>query len=78
MAKKKVVVKNPRVERTYNGGTMTSAAFFGMIRQLLRQKSMHSWKPISQVKNEAKVTYKGINKRKKVAFKCGKCSEEVD
>lgn len=75
--KKKRVVKNPRIPRTHNGGTMTSAAFFGMLRNMFRQKSMHVWKPISQVKNEAKVLYKGTNKRQRVAFKCGQCGNEV-
>ena len=65
------------LEKPYNENTMTSSAFFGMIRQALRNKSRW-WKPILAVKNAAKIPYKGINKRRKFSYICGQCKKEFD
>jgi len=69
--------RKSKVEKLYNGGTMTSSAFFGMIRSALRSKSRW-WKPILNVKNAAKVTYKGDNKRRKFSYICSGCKNEFD
>jgi hypothetical protein len=72
MAKKKRATKTPR---TRNAGTMTDAEFFQWIRQILRKASVY-WKPISQVKKEAQVLYKGTNKRRKYSYVCNNCKNE--
>ena len=61
------------LEKPYNENSMTSSAFFGMIRAVLRRKTMFGWKPINKVREEAKVVYKGPNKRQKFAYICNKC-----
>lgn len=70
MAKKKIL-------KPYNSGTMSSAAFFGMIRSALRQKSRW-WKPILNVKNRGKIAYVGDNKRRKFSYICEECKKEFD
>ena len=67
MAKQKVV-------KEFNNGTMTSAAFFGMIRSALRNRSRF-WKPITQCKNDARRKYKGANKRQRWEYQCNKCKK---
>ena len=62
MPKKKVV--RSKTPKTRNAGTMTEVQFFQWIRQVLRKSSIY-WKPISQVRKEAQVPYKGANKRRK-------------
>jgi len=69
--------RKSKIEKPYNAGTMTSAAFFGMIRSRLRQASRW-WKPILNVKNAAKVPYKGDNKRRKFSYICSGCKKEFD
>lgn len=73
--KKKVVTKKNTVPKTRNAGTMTDAAFFQWIRQILRRASVY-WKPISQVRKEAQVLYKGNNKRRKYSYVCSNCKNE--
>lgn len=73
----KKVAKKSRVEKPYNQGTMSSSAFFGMIRSCLRQKSRW-WKPIMKVKNDAKIPYVGTNKRRKFSYVCSECFKEFD
>ena len=78
---KKVVVKNPRVTRTRNNGTLTESAFWGAIRAVLRQASRW-WKPLAECKKRAKRSYVGPNKRRKIAYECNHCkklflSEEI-
>lgn len=70
-------VRKSKVVKEWNDNTMTSAAFFGMIRSALRNKSRF-WKPIMKVKNAAKVSYKGPNKRRKFSYICGECKQEFD
>lgn len=69
--------RKPRVERTRNSGTMTESMFWNWIRQLLRRKSMY-WRPISNVRNKARVPYKGPNKRRKWSYKCSNCNKLFD
>ena len=69
MAKK---VKNPRVERTRNAGTMTESMFWSFIRSALRQKSRW-WKPAAAAKQAAKRAYKGPNKLQKWEYQCFQC-----
>jgi hypothetical protein len=73
--KKKKVIKNPRVPRTHNGGTMTKAQFFSMITSSLRQLSRW-YKPIQQVKQAAKrIKPKNVHGRHKVEFLCNGCGK---
>ena len=65
MAKKKVVVKNPRVERTREMGTLTESAFFGKIRSALRN-TFRYWKPMYAKLKQAKVGSK---------YRCAMCNE---
>lgn len=58
--------------KTRNNGTQTEAAFWGMIRSTLRQKSRW-WKPVKACKDKAKRKYVGDNKRQKWEYKCSKC-----
>lgn len=76
MAKKKVA--KPRkgaAPKTRNAGSMTEVQFFQWIRQVLRKASIY-WKPISQVRKEAQVAYKGPNKRRKYSYVCSSCNKE--
>jgi len=61
--------------KTRNSGTMTEAGFFQWLRQVLRKSSLY-WKPISQVRKDAQVTYKGDNKRRKYSYICSDCKKE--
>lgn len=72
---KKKIVKKVRVPRTRNNGTMTEAMFFQWLRSKLRRASMY-WKPISQARKDAQVSYKGPNKRRKYSYVCAKCHKE--
>jgi len=79
--KKKAAPRKPRknaMPKIRNNGTMTESAFFGWIRSKLRQMSMRGWKPVSQIRLEARVPYKGVNKRRKYSYICTKCKKEVD
>lgn len=60
--------------KTRNNNSMTDAAFWSFIRSALRQKSRW-WKPIQQVKQEARRAYKGDNKRQKFEYQCSICDE---
>ena len=75
--KKKRVVK-PRknaAPKIRNAGTMSEVAFFQWIRQILRKASLY-WKPVSQVRKEAQVIYKGPNKKRKYSYICSSCKKE--
>lgn len=78
MSKKKKVLKpkKSKVEKPFNHGTMSNAAFFGWLRSRLRKMSQ-AWKPIQIVKKEAKTPYKGDNKRRRFSYVCGKCGNAV-
>ena len=60
------------VEKTRSNGTMSEAAFWGMIRSALRQRSRF-WKPIQIARFRARRKYNGINKRQKFEYKCARC-----
>jgi len=75
---RKKAVRKPRANaapKTRNNGTMTDVQFFQWIRQILRKSSIY-WKPISQVRKEAQVLYKGPNKRRKYSYICSSCKKE--
>ncbi len=73
---KKFKAPKEKPKKEFGGGTLTKAAFFQSIRSALRQKSRF-FPPISQCRNDAKVPYKGENKRRKFSYVCGKCNNEV-
>jgi hypothetical protein len=74
--KKAPKTRKNRVEKPFNAGTMSNAAFFGWLRSRLRKMSQ-AWKPIQQVRKEAKVSYIGDNKRRKFSYVCNKCKTAV-
>lgn len=73
--RKVAAAKRQKAAKTRNAGTMTDAQFFQMIRHVLRRRTIF-WKPILNVKNRAKIAYKGPNKRRKFSFICEGCKEE--
>lgn len=75
MAKEKKP-KKAKVVKTRNNASMTESAFFGWLRSRLRRLSIY-WKPIQQVKQEAKVPYIGPNNRRKFSYVCGHCGNTV-
>ena len=80
---KKKKAKKPKkvrklLKKPFNNGTMSNSAFFGWIRSRLRKMSMMGWKPVSVVRNEAKVPYIGDNKRRKFSYICSECKQEKD
>lgn len=77
MPKKAAAKKKSRVDKPYNAGTMSESAFFGMIREGLRQKSRW-WKPILNTKKAAQIPYTGTNKRRKYSYLCSECGGEFD
>jgi len=75
MAKKKVSKPRKNAQpKTRNHFTMTESAFWSFIRSSLRQKSRW-WKPIMECKKQARIPYKGDNKRMKWLYKCAECNE---
>lgn len=67
--------KRQKVAKTMNSGTMTPAQFWQMIRHVLRKRTMF-WLPIIQRKNDARVPYKGPNKKRKYSYICEGCGKE--
>lgn len=74
---KKPVKRRKNIERPFADGTVSNAAFFGMIRAALRNKSRW-WKPISTCRDNAKIPYVGPNKRRKWMYKCESCGGIYD
>jgi len=75
MAKAKAKkVKKPPTAKPYNGGTMTEAAFWGMLRSGLRRQFRY-WKPIIAAKKAAQRPYVGPNKRQKFEYQCNHCKK---
>jgi hypothetical protein len=71
---KKAVIKKEKkvVVKPYNSGTMTSSAFFSMIRASLR-KSSRWWKPAQECKLKARRPYKGLKKQQRWEYQCNEC-----
>lgn len=65
-------VKKSKVEKPYNAGTFSEAAFWNFIRQALRRRTL-VWKPIQNARKAAKRPYVGDNKRRSVAYECSNC-----
>lgn len=65
------------VEKPFCDGTMSNAAFFGMLRSVLRKRTMF-WKPITQCKNRQRFKYIGPNKLRKWSYTCECCGGEFD
>ena len=64
--------RKPPVPKPYNGGTMTSSAFWSFIKSALRQKSRW-WKPVREVKLAARRPSQSSNTRLKWEFCCAQC-----
>ena len=56
----------------WDSGTMTSIAFWGMIRNALRNRSRF-WKSIAMAKQLAKRKYTGPNKKQRFEYQCNEC-----
>ena len=70
--KKVVKPRKNKVEKPYNAGTFSTAAFWNFIRQALRKRTL-VWKPIQNARKAAKRPYVGDNKRRSVAYECSNC-----
>lgn len=68
------MAKKVKKELTRNNGTLTEAQFWSFIRSKLRNASRW-WKPITQVRNDARRPYKGENKRQKWEYMCSNCKK---
>jgi len=66
------MAKKERVPKTRCSGTMTESAFWSWIRSALRRRTVY-WKPVSEVKKDARRDYKGENKRQKYEYQCTSC-----
>jgi 5-methylcytosine-specific restriction endonuclease McrA len=63
-----------RVERTRNANTLTEAAYWSMVRSILR-RGFRFWKPAINAKMKARRKYEGENKRQKWEYQCNHCEE---
>lgn len=63
-----------KVEKPFNEGTMSNAAFFGMIRAALRRQTRF-WKPKLACLKAVSRPYKGPNKRQKWEYQCSNCKD---
>ena len=78
MGKKKTTKSKKKLkEKPFCNGTMTNTAFFGMIRSILRKRTMF-WKPITECKNKQRFKYIGPNKLRKWSYSCEICKNEFD
>lgn len=82
VTKKAKSVKKPRIYkipkiRPFAEGTMTSAAFFSMIRAALRNKSRF-WPSIKICRERSREKYIGTNKRRKWSYRCEECGKLFD
>ena len=66
-------MKKP-VEKAYNSGQWSRACYFGFIRSGLRRMSVR-WGPKNECLKDARLPYKGANKRRKWKYRCGKCGK---
>ena len=62
----------PKPPKTRNLNTMTEAAYWSMLRSMLR-RGFRYWKPIKAVKDAAKRPYIGPNKRRRFSYECAEC-----
>ena len=60
------------VDKPYNGGTWSSARYFGFIRSALRRASLR-WGPKNAARMEARQAYTGENKRQRWEYQCAEC-----
>ncbi len=65
-------MKPPRAVKTHGHRTMTKSAFFGMIRSVLRRRTMY-WPPIREILEQAKRKSHSTNKRLKWEYQCSEC-----
>ena len=69
--KKKRVVKR-KIDKPFADGTLSNAAFFGMIRSALRQKSRFYYS-VKVCRERARIPYIGPSKRDKWRYVCEIC-----
>ncbi len=63
------------VEKPFADNTLTSSAFFQMIRSALRKRTMF-WKPVTTCRNRQRIPYVGPNKLRKWTYICEGCGRE--
>lgn len=74
MIKKEKKIRKNRVPRTRNGGTLTEAGFWQMIRSALRNRTRF-WLPRVNCLKAARRPSQSKNKRLKWEFQCYDCKE---
>ncbi len=72
---KKTVKRRANIERPFNMGTMSSAAFFGTIRSTLRNTFRYNWEPAKEALKLASRPNQSANKRLKTEFQCAHCKK---
>lgn len=70
-------IKKKITNKPFADGSMTSSAFFSMIRSALRNKSRW-FKSISVARERVKVPYVGANKKRKWMYRCEDCGQLFD
>ena len=75
--KTKVKALKRKVDKPFADGSLSNAAFFGMIRSALRNKSRF-FPSIKACRERAKHPYKGENKRQKWVYECEMCHNLKD
>jgi len=75
--KKKIVKRRTNIERPFGDGEISNAAFFGMLRAALRNKSRF-FPSVAHCKERVKEPYIGINKRRKWSYRCESCGKLKD
>jgi len=75
--KKKIVKRRTNIERPFGDGNISNAAFFGMLRAALRNKSRF-FPSVANCKERVKEPYIGTIKRRKWSYRCEDCHKLFD
>ena len=63
-----------KAPKTRNANTMTEAAYWGLLRSILR-RGLRYWKPIMAARLSVRMKYSGDNKRQKWVYPCNACKK---
>ncbi len=64
----------PKAPKTRNAHTLTEAAYYGMLRSVLR-RGFRYWKPLKAAELAARSKYTGTNKLRKWSYQCNTCKK---
>jgi len=64
----------PKAPKTHNAGSLTEAAYYGMLRSVLR-RGFRYWKPLKAAELAARSKYQGSNKLRKWSYQCNTCKQ---